>query len=595
MKRVILCLALLVSYFSNAQVPKGINYQAVIRNINGTIVNNSLVGLRMRIIQGASTGAPIYVESFTETTSNIGLVNVVLGQGTVIAGSFSTIDWSSGPYFLEIAADANGGTNYTVMGTQQMMSVPYALYAENSATPGPQGATGPQGPAGLDGANGQNGLSAYQSWLALGNMGTEADFIASLTGPQGIQGVTGSVGPTGPQGPSGLLVNGSVAGNTPYWNGTQWVINGANFFNNGGSIGIGTTIPNSSAILDINSSTQGMLAPRMTTQQRNSIINPVDGLIIFNTSSGCLNYYYSNTWFKLCGLEPVAPAAPQFISSNPVSPSNSSTSPTILLNSSEGNTIELYANGTCSGLPVASGIVGLGGTISIPVSVSENSTTVFSAKATDTEANVSSCSTVFAYTHDIIPPTSITISSSTPVSPSSVSTSPTINLTGGEPGSTVKIYKTSNCSGIVAATGIIGAGGTASIPVVVSANSTTQLTATTTDAAGNVSNCSNVFSYTHDNIPPSTPVIVSSNPASPSNTLTPTLNLSGSAFATFSIYSNGSGTGIPIATGTFNASGLASIVVSVISNSTTTFTAKSTDSAGNLSALSSSFFYTHVP
>jgi hypothetical protein len=586
MSRIIFKFTFFISLFSNAQAPQGINYQAVIRNSNGTTVNNSIIGLRLNILQGSATGAVEYSETYNVTTSNIGLVNVVLGQGNVISGTFGSINWSSGPYFLEIAVDVNGGTNFTLMGTQQMMSVPYALYAENSGTPGPQG------PAGANGINGQNGLSAYQSWLALGNTGTEANFIASLTGPQGAQGIQGS---TGPQGPSGLLINGSAAGNTPYWNGSQWVINGTNFFNNGGSIGVGTTTPNPSAILEVNSTTHGMLAPRMTTQQRNAIINPADGLIIFNTSSGCLNYFYNNTWFKLCGLEPVAPATPLFISFNPVSPSNSSTTPTILLNSTVGNTIELYANGTCSGLPVASGVAGPGSTVSIPVSVSSNSTTVFTAKATDTEANVSSCSTVFTYTHDNIPPNLVTIASSTPVSPSSVSTSPTLNITGGEPGSTVKIYKTSNCTGAVAATGVIGAGGTASIPVVVTSNAITQLTATATDAAGNVSACSNVFSYTHDNIPPATPVIVSSTPASPGNSMTPTLNLTGSAFANFSIYSNGSGTGIPIASGTFNASGLASIAVAVTANATTTLTAKSSDTAGNVSAVSTSFFYTHVP
>jgi hypothetical protein len=209
MKRLISCIALFVSFISNAQVPQGINYQAVIRNTSGATVNNTAVGLRLNILQGSATGTVVYSESFSETTSNIGLVNVVLGQGNVLSGTFSSINWGSGSYFLEIAADANGGTNYSVMGTQQMMSVPYALYAENSATPGPQGpagiqgpqgATGPQGPAGADGTNGQNGLSAYQSWLALGNIGTEADFIASLTGPQGVQGIQGPAGIQGPQG-----------------------------------------------------------------------------------------------------------------------------------------------------------------------------------------------------------------------------------------------------------------------------------------------------------------------------------------------------------------------------------------------------------
>jgi hypothetical protein len=297
MKRIILSLALFVSFLSNAQAPQGVNYQAVIRNTNGTTVNNAAVGLRLNILQGSATGTVVYSESFSETTSNIGLVNVVLGQGNVLSGTFSSINWGAGPYFLEIAADANGGTNYTVMGAQQMMSVPYALYAENSGTPGPQGVTGPQGPAGVDGTDGQNGLSAYEVWLSLGNSGTEADFISSLIGPQGATGLQGPAGVdgtngidgqngmsayevwlsqgntgteadyltsiTGPQGTPGSLdawgLNGNT-GTTPTTNfiGTtdaqDWVVKTNNAermrVNSNGDIGIG--ISNPSSKLDVN-------------------------------------------------------------------------------------------------------------------------------------------------------------------------------------------------------------------------------------------------------------------------------------------------------------------------------------------------------
>ena len=170
MKKLFILFIIFIAFQSNAQVPQGINYQAVIRNSNGTAVNNTSVGLRLRIIQSSATGSPIYAESFNVTTSNIGLINVVLGQGTVISGSFNAINWGAGPYFIEVASDVNGGTNYTIMGTQQMMSVPYALYAENSGTPGPQGQAGP---------------SAYEVWLSQGNTGTESDFFNSLIGPQG--------------------------------------------------------------------------------------------------------------------------------------------------------------------------------------------------------------------------------------------------------------------------------------------------------------------------------------------------------------------------------------------------------------------------
>jgi hypothetical protein len=193
MKKFFLVFSIFLALNAVAQVPQGINYQAVIRNTNGTTVNNSNVGIRMNILQGSAVGSVVYSETFAETTSNIGLVNFVIGQGTPLSGTFSGINWGAGPYFLEVAADATGGTNYTVIGTQQMMSVPYALYAENSGTPGPQGATGPQGPQGEQGPIGLTGAQGPQ-----GEQGP-----IGLTGSQGPQGEQGPIGLTGPQGPQG--------------------------------------------------------------------------------------------------------------------------------------------------------------------------------------------------------------------------------------------------------------------------------------------------------------------------------------------------------------------------------------------------------
>jgi len=198
MSKILTLMSIVVMSFTTmAQAPEGINYQAVIRNNVGDIIPSQPVGLKISILQGSSTGAAIYEESFTPTTNQFGLINIVVGQGTILSGSFPTIDWGNGPYFVEVAADASGGTNYTVMGTQQLMSVPYALYSKYSENPGPQG------PAGNDGAD---GLSAYEVWLSQGNTGTEADFLNSLQGADGAtgpQGPAGNDGATGPQGPAG--------------------------------------------------------------------------------------------------------------------------------------------------------------------------------------------------------------------------------------------------------------------------------------------------------------------------------------------------------------------------------------------------------
>jgi hypothetical protein len=127
MKKILIAFSLTCSLFAFSQAPQGINYQAVIRNSNGTVVTSSNVGLQFRIVQGTPSGTTVYKEKFTALTTNLGLVNVVLGQGTPLTGTFNTIYWSTGPYFLEIAADVAGGTNYVVLGLQQMASVPYAL------------------------------------------------------------------------------------------------------------------------------------------------------------------------------------------------------------------------------------------------------------------------------------------------------------------------------------------------------------------------------------------------------------------------------------------------------------------------------------
>lgn len=124
-----------------AQAPQGINYQAVIRDLSGNTINNSTVGIRVNIRQNSGTGTIVYSESFTPTTNNLGLVNFVIGQGNVLSGTFSSINWSTGVYFCELALDPNGGTSYTPMGSQQLVSVPYALYAETSGSGGGGGGT----------------------------------------------------------------------------------------------------------------------------------------------------------------------------------------------------------------------------------------------------------------------------------------------------------------------------------------------------------------------------------------------------------------------------------------------------------------------
>jgi hypothetical protein len=134
MKKLLLSLVAIatISLSSFGQAPEGFKYQAVVRDAGNTILNNQAVGMQITIQEGSIGGATVYQETFSPTTNGYGLVNLEIGSGTVVSGTFATIDWSTGPYFIETAADVTGGTTYVVMGTSQLMSVPYALHANTA-------------------------------------------------------------------------------------------------------------------------------------------------------------------------------------------------------------------------------------------------------------------------------------------------------------------------------------------------------------------------------------------------------------------------------------------------------------------------------
>jgi hypothetical protein len=464
------------------------------------------------------------------------------------------------------------------------------------------------------------------------------------------------------------------------------------------NIGIGTNTPHPSAALEIADSSKGFLLPRMNVIERNLIVNPAEGLMIFNMSSGCPNYYFNSSWHEWCGtgVMPLAtlsglncasasisgslfmgiPAsgvsctisytggnggviasqsfassgvdglnanfvtdtlangsgtltctitgtpdnsgvaafqisigsqtcslfinvglpAPFIISSTPSSPGNSLTTVSLFISGPANKTIQVFKNITGTGTPAYTAVtnVNIGGVYyaSVPVIVNSNASTNFTAKAIDEFGNTSDLSNSFVYIHDAVAPSAPVITSSSPASPSRTSTLPTITVTG-EVGSTIRIYSGGSCTGSILGTGVVSIGGAASIAISVTSNASTILSATATDAAGNVSACSNTFTYIHDNVAPTTPIITSSTPTSPGNSLTPTLSIIGEVGSTLQVYNNSSGTGSPVATTTIPVGGLAIVAVTVSSSTTTTFTAKLIDAAGNVSGLSFGLTYTH--
>jgi len=241
-----------------AQAPQKMSYQAVVRNANNSLVANQNVSVRLSLLQGSATGTAVYVESHTVTTNANGLMTVEIGDGTAVTGAFSQVNWGDGPFYLKSEIDPEGGINYNVQSVQQLLSVPYALYAAQAGnipafavTPtatgytlvltnpdgttetltlnngqdgaqgpagpagaqgeaGPQGPAGPQGETGPQGAAGQDGVSpiiatvtttAGTTVTVTDASGTQQFFIPA--GAQGETGATGPQGPVGPQGPQG--------------------------------------------------------------------------------------------------------------------------------------------------------------------------------------------------------------------------------------------------------------------------------------------------------------------------------------------------------------------------------------------------------
>ena len=115
-----------------AQAPDMFTYQAVVRNASNSLVANAQVGMRVSILQGSANGSAVYVETQTATTNANGLVTLSIGGGSVQQGTFANIDWANGPFFLKTETDPNGSSNYSITTTQQLLSVPYALYAKTA-------------------------------------------------------------------------------------------------------------------------------------------------------------------------------------------------------------------------------------------------------------------------------------------------------------------------------------------------------------------------------------------------------------------------------------------------------------------------------
>ena len=207
--------------FGYAQAPEGVGYQGVATDANGIELVNQAISIRASVLSGSATGTIEWQETHTTTTDTFGLFTLTIGQGTNTTNgaqtSFGDISWGTSTHFLKIEMDVNGGSNYSFMGTNQMMSVPYALYAKSA-----------------------------------GNNIWQQDSLNNIS-------------------------------------------------YSGGNVTIGSTAIDSSAVLTINSQTQGVMLPSMTEVQKDAINNPTAGLLIFQHDGTAGFYYYSGTVWTLLG------------------------------------------------------------------------------------------------------------------------------------------------------------------------------------------------------------------------------------------------------------------------------------------------------
>jgi len=135
MKRItLITILLLFTIVVFAQAPQKMSYQAVIGDGSNAFVATTSIGMQISILQGSIDGEAVYIETHTPTTNTNGLVSIEIGDGTIINGEFAEIDWGNGPFFVKTETDPSGGSSYSITGTSQLLSVPYALYSENSGT-----------------------------------------------------------------------------------------------------------------------------------------------------------------------------------------------------------------------------------------------------------------------------------------------------------------------------------------------------------------------------------------------------------------------------------------------------------------------------
>lgn len=210
MKNTLTIIFSLLTLIAFGQLPNAFTFQAIAKDANGEVLTETELGIRVSILQDGPSGNHIYSERHLVESTKLGHINLNIGRGMPLANSVSNlhqIEWESHKHFVQLEMDATGGEDYRNIGFVELVSVPYALYADLSLNGekgpiGPQGAIGIAGPAGPKGERGDRGpigpVGVFSPSGPKGPRGPQGP-----PGPPGMYGPQGAQGPPGPQGPQG--------------------------------------------------------------------------------------------------------------------------------------------------------------------------------------------------------------------------------------------------------------------------------------------------------------------------------------------------------------------------------------------------------